>query len=957
MSDASTIDELLDEMLASGRSPEEVCAGTPELLPEVRERWQRICDLRDELDAWLPPSNDGATAPPGHTDRLPCVPGYEVEAVVGRGGMGIVFRARHLRLNRPVALKMALAGAYAGPRERERFVREAEAAAKLRHPNIVAVYDVGEAEGQTYYTMEYVEGGTLAESLRGTPQPARQACALVAALARAVAEAHRVGVVHRDLKPGNVLIAPDGTPKISDFGLARLLDDAAGLTQSGAVFGTPSYMAPEQTRGAAAPAGPAVDVYALGAILYELLTGRPPFRGRTAVETAHLVVHSDPVAPARVVATVPRDVETVCLVCLQKEPHRRYGSAALLADDLDRFLRGEAIAARPEGRLERLARRVRRRPVFSAAVGVMVLLAVGGLSGAWWLVADRAEAERVRSAERAAAERATADDVAKMHALLQESHWGEARAVLDRLRVRLAESGSAEHRRLTDQGAGALDLVARLDAIRLNRSESQGGVMAYARAAAAYEAAFRGAGLGGPDEPAEAVTGRVRESFVRTALVAALDDWAILPASVERRNWLLDVAERAEPEPTAWRSAARASTTREDRKALAGLLDAARVDRESVPLMLALAEAFHARGGDPVPFLTRVRRAHPGDFWVNHSLGRMLDLAGQCEDALRYLQVAQALRPDAAIVYHNLGIALSRFSRPGEAVEQYRIAMRLDPTCFPSYYNAAIALSAKGDHPEAVAMAEIGLKFAPDTAILRSAYGDSLRAVGRKAEALVQYRRAVELAPLLPGTQRSLRTLLFADDRTADARAAWAKAIAADPPTHDEWDGYAELCLKLGDEDEYLRTRKILLERFGATTDPCVAERVGRTYLLRPVPDADQLKRVVELIDRALKQSQPPGPAWARPYFLFAKGLGEYRAGRLDAAIAALTGDGGKVLGPAPGLVLAMVQHRRGQTELAQKTLAAAVRSFDWSAAPADNREAWIYQILRREAEQLVLVR
>ncbi|MDY3558202.1 serine/threonine-protein kinase [Gemmata sp. JC673] len=957
MSDPSTIDELLDELLDSGRTPEEVCAEVPELLPEVRRRWQRICDLRGELDAWLPPSNDGAPAPPGRTDRLPCVPGYAVEAVVGRGGMGIVFRARHLRLNRPVALKMALAGAYAGPRERERFVREAAAAAKLRHPNIVAVYDVGEAEGQTYYTMEYVEGGTLAESLGGAPQPARQACALVAALARAVAEAHRVGVVHRDLKPANVLITPDGTPKISDFGLARLLDDAAGLTQSGAALGTPNYMAPEQTRAAAAPAGPAADVYALGAILYELLTGRPPFRGRTAGETVHLVVNAEPTPPARVIVTVPRDVETICLVCLQKEPHRRYGGAALLADDLERFLRGEAIAARPDGRLERLARRVRRRPAFSATVGVVVLLAVVGLSGAWWLVADRAAAERGRVAERAAAERAAADDLAEMRTLLQKSRWGEARAVLDRVQVRLANGGLTEHQGLAAQGAGDLDLVARLDAIRLNRSESQGGVMAYERAAAAYEAAFRGAGLGGPGEPAEAVADRVRESFVRTALVAALDDWAILPAPVERRNWLLDVAGRAEPDPTAWQSAARDPTTREDRKALAELLEAARVDQESVPLMLALAEALHARGGDPVPFLTRVRHAHPGDFWVNHGLGRMLDLAGRCEDALRYLQVAQALRPDAAVVYHNLGIALSRCARPGEAVEQYRTAMRLDPACFPSYYNAAIALSAKGDHHEAIAMAEMGLKFAPDTAILRSAYGDSLQAIGRKTEALTQYQRVVELDPRLSGTQRSLRALLFASGRTTDARVAWAKAIAADPPTHDEWDGYAELCLLLGDEDEYLRVRKVLVERFGATTDPCVAERVGRTYLLRPVPDADQLKRAVALIDRALTQSQPPGPVWARPYFLFAKGLGEYRAGRLDAATAALTGDGGKVLGPAPGFVLAMVQRRRGKTELAQKTLAAAVRSFDWAAAPADNRETWIYQILRREAEQLVLGR
>src|SRR5947208_3099247 len=219
-----------------------------------------------------PSANCPTTPRAGSAADLPRVPGYEVEAVIGHGGMGVVFRARHLRLNRVVALKMMLAGAYAGPHERERFQREAEAVAALRHPNVVQIYDVGDSGGRPYFTMEYVEGGSLAQKLAGAPQPARQAAALLATLAGAVQAAHQSGVVHRDLKPANVLLTADATPKISDFGLARRLDGPAGLTRTGTALGTPSYMAPEQVGGQPSAVGPAVDVYALGAILYELLT-------------------------------------------------------------------------------------------------------------------------------------------------------------------------------------------------------------------------------------------------------------------------------------------------------------------------------------------------------------------------------------------------------------------------------------------------------------------------------------------------------------------------------------------------------------------------------------------------------------------------------------------------------------------------------------------------------------
>jgi WD40 repeat protein/tRNA A-37 threonylcarbamoyl transferase component Bud32 len=299
------------------------------------------------------------------------VPGYEILGELGRGGMGVVYRARQVKANRLVALKMILAGGHASTADLRRFQAEAEAVAKLQHPNIVQVFEVGEHDGRPFFSLEYCTGGSLAHKLGGTPLTPAEAARLVEALARATQVAHEARVVHRDLKPANVLLAADGTPKITDFGLARKLDEA-GQTASGAVLGTPSYMAPEQAGGKAKEVGPGADVYALGAILYECLTGRPPFRAATALDTIMQVVADESVPPSRLNPKVPHDLETVCLKCLRKEPAKRYASAEALAGDLRRWQAGEPITARPAGRLERAWKWCRRRPAAAALLAVSV---------------------------------------------------------------------------------------------------------------------------------------------------------------------------------------------------------------------------------------------------------------------------------------------------------------------------------------------------------------------------------------------------------------------------------------------------------------------------------------------------------------------------------------------------------------------------------------------------------
>ena len=346
---------------------------------------------------------------------------YEIIREIARGGMGVVFQARQVSLNRPVALKMILAGQLATDTDVKRFYTEAEAAAGLDHPGIVPIFEVGQHDGQHFFSMGFVEGQSLADRLAGGVLPPREATELVRRITKAVQFAHERGVIHRDLKPANILLDQNGNPRITDFGLAKKVAGDSALTGSGQIMGTPSYMPPEQAGGKRGDVGPAADIYSLGATLYALVAGRPPFQAATAMDTVIQVLSDEPMPPRRLNASIPRNLETICLKCLQKDPARRYSSAAALAEDLRRFLAGEPIAARPVTAWERAVKWARRRPATAALLGLVALVSALGLGGVLWQWRAAVRARDLAEQRRIEAENAAeSEKMAKIEAQRQQ---------------------------------------------------------------------------------------------------------------------------------------------------------------------------------------------------------------------------------------------------------------------------------------------------------------------------------------------------------------------------------------------------------------------------------------------------------------------------------------------------------------------------------------------------------
>lgn len=432
----------------------------------------------DGDDPTIPPTKTSSTGGAAVGDQVRYFGDYELLEEIARGGMGVVFKARQINLNRIVALKMIFAGQFAGEEDVQRFYTEAEAAAQLDHPGIVPIFEIGEHQGQHYFSMGYVEGESLAQKVADGPLPPREAAELVRKICEAMAYAHERGVIHRDLKPANILIDRNGQPKVTDFGLAKRTEADSNLTGTGQILGTPAYMPPEQASGKT-DVGPLADVYSLGAILYCLLTGRPPFQAASPMDTLLQVLDQEPASPRALNGIVPQDVDTICLKCLNKESRRRYAGAELMAAELSRFLRGEPILARPVGRVERCWRWCKRNPAVATATAAAVLFLVTGsiLSTYFGMDAQNKAASaleaqglaEVSAAQARASETKAKTSEAKATRLAEKEataskNWQQAAKRAEALRI------TSEIQRASDESpVRALSLIAELgDAITKN---------------------------------------------------------------------------------------------------------------------------------------------------------------------------------------------------------------------------------------------------------------------------------------------------------------------------------------------------------------------------------------------------------------------------------------------------------------------------------------------------------
>jgi eukaryotic-like serine/threonine-protein kinase len=805
---------------------------------------------------------DDGSAPPAAAEEA-TAPGYEILGELGRGGMGVVYLARQVDLKRRVALKMILAGFHADSRERARFRTEAEAVARLQHPHIVQIYEVGDLDGRPFFSMELVDGGSLDRTIAGTPQPPTRAAQLVETLARAMDHVHRHGIIHRDLKPSNVLLTVDGVPKITDFGLAKLLDLGPGETPTDAFIGTPSYMAPEQASGQSRAIGPGSDVYALGAILYEMLTGRPPFRAETALDTALLVITQEPVAPTRLQPKVPRDLETICLKCLEKEPRRRYPDAGELADDLARFLAGEPIRARPISAWQRGVKWAKRRPSAAALVAVSGVATLALLSlGLWFDAVERHRLEGLRAEARQLISRGrvafAAEDwqAARLHLasalakLGPEPSLADAKAQVEPLLAvvnqRLADQGVADRRRARRRsferwrdevlfhGTMPVDVDA---AVSMQRAESAAreALATVGLAIDTPEARALDPPLS-PDEEAEIIPGCYELLLVLADALAQP-----LPSRVPgdhrgrvvRALRILDRAAGLRPptrayhlrrsrflaslgdEPAAMREKERAASLQPDGAIdyfLAGVDSFLGSEGRSEPGALARA----------IDSFDHTLRLQPGHFWAGYYLAVCNLNSGRPDLAKAYLTTCLSRRPDFVWLYLLRGFALGKLREFPAAEADFQKASELGPNDDARYallvnraairFHQAKFAAAAVDLDRAIALKPDGYRAHLNLALL-------LKERKKYDEAVAELDRAVRLGPpaqVLADIRDERAQVLLLGGRYDEAARACDEILSTRPGDAEAHGVRAAALLELGDYGEAARSFDRYLARGGA---------------------------------------------------------------------------------------------------------------------------------------------
>jgi serine/threonine-protein kinase len=776
-----------------------------------------------------------------------------------RGNIGQVWLAHDENLGRDVALKELRPDRQDNPAAVDRFLEEAKVTGQLEHPGVVPVYEmVQPKEGQPFYAMRFIGRRTLADAIQeyhrkrqageAGPLDLRELLAAFVAVCNAVAYAHSRGVLHRDLKPANVALGEFAEVIVLDWGLAKVVGrpeeqasrlpvslgpaDGTDRTQQGQVLGTPAYMAPEQAEGRHDLVGKPTDVYGLGAILYEVLTGGPPFTGPEIPEVLKRIVQEPPTPPRQLVATTPAALEAVCLKALAKRPEMRYASARDLARDVDRWLADEPVSAWREPLRLRAGRWVRRHQtaVTATAAAVLVALLFGG-GGAFVFERQRAERRAEQARQEAQLRQGVEAALGEVARLQGQARWNEARAVLAQAASRLGEEGPEDLRARVERARADLDLVAHLDDIRLTKAAVVEGHLDTYGADRKYAAVFAEAGLAKEGDDPLAAAGRVRGSSVRVPLVAALDDWAASTRDDQRRAWLLEVARQADPDR--WRDRARQPALWRDRDGLRALLAEEDATDQSSQLVVALGEQLLRLGGDAVGLLRRAQGRHPDDFWLNLELGLLED---EPAEAAAYYRAALALRPNTVAARNNLGNVLRDQGKREEAEREFRTAIRLDlKLAHPHFglvrvlreqgkgeeaereYRAAIRLDPKLPHPhngmgnllsaqgkgeEAMEEYRAAIRLDPKFALPHNGMGNLLRAQGRGEEAEREYRAAIRLDPKDAAPHNGMGNLLSAQGKGEEAMEEYRAAIRLDPKDADPHNGMGNLLAEQGKREE-----------------------------------------------------------------------------------------------------------------------------------------------------------
>ena len=736
--------------------------------------------VESTLGAWK------STVPVSAASQTEVVPGFEILVELGRGGMGVVYKARQERLKRLVALKMIRDDWHGNREHLARFDTEAEAVARLDHPNIVRIYEIGRAGWAPYVAFELLEGGTLKERLAGTTQPFRESAELLAALARGVHAAHVARILHRDLKPSNVLFDHAGIPKIADFGLAKRLEVEEGQTQTGQVIGTPSYMAPEQAKGWDRDIGPAADIYSLGAILYEMLTGRPPLKGATQMETIRLVQEEDPVPPSRLRSRLPFDLETICLKCITRDPHKRYPDALGLAEDLDRYLTGESILARRTPLWERGFKRARKKPVTVVLVAVGIV-AAGIAAGAVLRVQADARSQQKKRADHVTRLAEAADQgLIEAERALAWQRWDEAQLAVTRLLTQIERESEPRINRVRDK-AELLQAEA-----RRGRAEQTATEQAQAQFRRFVELR---------DEALFLDTTRFADGLGNSALAicrAARLGLGVFGQGGTGDEWVLSPLPPALP-----------------------LQEQDEVKSGSYQLMLILADAVAQ-----LPGTTPAQRADEALRIVNRADGLrspatralhlrradLLEMKGDHEGAARARDQARRLAPADAFDLFLIGRESIKRSDWRDAITHLEAATQSQPEYFWATCLLAICHLQTAEPAKALIGLNACLDRKPDRAWLYMLRGITNAGVGRLDAAEADYRRALELLGDKRGhaelyyvflLNRGMLRLVRND--LAAAAADFDEAIRLSPGRFEAYVSRGQVYQRLGQTDDALK--------------------------------------------------------------------------------------------------------------------------------------------------------